>query len=636
MAPQQSGLEESVEEKRPSLADAVNQLSRFEGPPEEFLAGMLATQCRIAASAAGAVLIVTEDGQTVLLAVWPAPPEGLPPPGWVEDAAKAVGQAVAAGRATIRPLHGPDDLYGQPAQRSLILVPLQTESGPRGAAAFVIQGNDPARLADSRDRLELTSGLLRLYEARLALYERRTDIQRLRTAVEVLATVNENTRFTAAGMAMCNEVAARWGCDRVSFGVLRGRYVKVRAMSHTEKFSRKMRLVQDIEAAMEECLDQDIEVLYPRPEGADYFARAAGELSVRQGPTAIVALPIRRDGDPVAVLTAERPMNHPMKAEEIESLRLACELASPRLLALHDSDRWFGAKMAAGIRKGLGVLVGPKHTWLKLVVFGVLAAAAFLWLAKGTYHASAKCALQAIEQQVVSPPFGGFIEQVFVEPGEPVQAGRKLFALDTTPMRIDLHKAQEEREAYLIEARAMLGEGKLAEKQIAEAQAKKLKAAIDKLEYMVGQATVRAKIDGYVMEGDLGDLTQQRHRRVEPTDALYLVAPIRPLRAELRLDEDLLADLQRAMALRGGDVGGKLAVTAAPDTRVPFAVERIDKVAEVVDEKNVFRVRVKLHETPSWMRPGMEGVAKIDIGRRRYAWIWTRRLVNWLRMKLWL
>jgi len=35
------------------------------------------------------------------------------------------------------------------------------------------------------------------------------------------------------------------------------------------------------------------------------------------------------------------------------------------------------------------------------------------------------------------------------------------------------------------------------------------------------------------------------------------------------------------------------------------------------------------------MRPGMEGVAKISIDRRHLVWIWTRRLVNWVRMKLW-
>jgi hypothetical protein len=32
----------------------------------------------------------------------------------------------------------------------------------------------------------------------------------------------------------------------------------------------------------------------------------------------------------------------------------------------------------------------------------------------------------------------------------------------------------------------------------------------------------------------------------------------------------------------------------------------------------------------------MEGVAKIRIGRRTYAYLWTRKLVNWVRMKLWI
>jgi hypothetical protein len=36
------------------------------------------------------------------------------------------------------------------------------------------------------------------------------------------------------------------------------------------------------------------------------------------------------------------------------------------------------------------------------------------------------------------------------------------------------------------------------------------------------------------------------------------------------------------------------------------------------------------------MRPGMEGLAKVDVGKRSYAWIWTRTLVNWVRMQLWL
>jgi hypothetical protein len=84
-----------------------------------------------------------------------------------------------------------------------------------------------------------------------------------------------------------------------------------------------------------------------------------------------------------------------------------------------------------------------------------------------------------------------------------------------------------------------------------------------------------------------------------------------------------------------GQEGG-LATASYPDRRLAFRVERINPVAEVASGRNVFKVRVRLASPPGWMRPGMEGVAKIDVGPRRYAWIWTRRLVNWIRMKLWL
>jgi len=47
-------------------------------------------------------------------------------------------------------------------------------------------------------------------------------------------------------------------------------------------------------------------------------------------------------------------------------------------------------------------------------------------------------------------------------------------------------------------------------------------------------------------------------------------------------------------------------------------------------------VRARLLEQHAWMRPGMEGIAKIMAGKKHYLWIGFHRLTNWLRMKLWL
>jgi hypothetical protein len=57
----------------------------------------------------------------------------------------------------------------------------------------------------------------------------------------------------------------------------------------------------------------------------------------------------------------------------------------------------------------------------------------------------------------------------------------------------------------------------------------------------------------------------------------------------------------------------------------------------VVDGENTFAVRLKLEgSAPEHWRPGMTGVAKISIGWRPLAWIATHRLIDYLRIKLWI
>ena len=35
------------------------------------------------------------------------------------------------------------------------------------------------------------------------------------------------------------------------------------------------------------------------------------------------------------------------------------------------------------------------------------------------------------------------------------------------------------------------------------------------------------------------------------------------------------------------------------------------------------------------LRPGMEGVGKISIDRRKLIWVWTHKAVDWLRLQIW-
>lgn len=644
MASQAAGQTHGLAQGPTTLLDLVEQLGRFEGPPERFVTALLALQCHIAPAAGGAVLRrnpaeqqrpdtqasePAADGPGQVLAVYPPQPRDATPPIWLAQAVELMPRILAARRTQIMDVHRADDLYGQPASRSLICVPLHGAGSVRGMAAFLVESSDRTVLALAQERLELTVGLLSVFELRLTLQKRNTDMRRLQTAVEVAAAVNEQDRGHAAMMAACNEIAGRWRAHRAAIGFLAGRYVKARALSHTEKFTRKMRLVQDIEAAMEECLDQDVEVLHPAPPNAVFISRAAAELSTRHGPASICSLPMRHGGRVVGVLTVERAADEPYNLEDLQLLRLTADLLTARVYELHTNDHWFGHRLAQDARRGLAALVGPRHTWAKAAAVLGLAAVLFLTFVPGTDRVKADFAVEPTVRRVISAPFDGILAAVHVEPGEPVSAGDTVLAeLDTAELRQQLLQAQRQRDEHLVEADAALRDGKQAERALALVKARQMEPAITLLRQRIDQARLRSPIDGLVLHGDL---RRQIGAPVSKGDGLFEVGELADdgaLRAELLVPES------RIEAVAVGQ-RGEMAAASHPADRLVFTVEKINPVAEVVDGGNVFRVRVRLQQRPPWLRPGMEGVAKVDIGRAPYGRLWTRDLVNWIRMRLW-
>jgi len=343
----------------------------------------------------------------------------------------------------------------------------------------------------------------------------------------------------------------------------------------------------------------------------------------------VLSLPLRQSDDCQAVVTLERASDEAFSLEDAETLRLTTDLCGPRLLDLHGRDRWVGARLAVKSRDALGHIVGPKHTWAKLLALAVLGVAAFLTFAEGDYTAEGTFALEAIDRRVLPAPYDGRVKEILAKPNQFVRANRDILGqLDTTDLDHRLSALRDEQFSYQKQVAAAQRDGETAKEQIAASKVRALQSQINLVQHQIDQATLRSPIDGVVISEDL----ERRIGTLGPVqagDVLFEVAPLEALWADLFIPEDAIADV-------AVDQRGELAAAANPSLRVGFNVERIHPVAEVVDRKNVFRVRVRLDRTEPWMRPGMEGVGKINLGRAPYGWLWTRRVVNWVRMKLWL
>jgi len=622
---------------RPTAAELIKQLGQFDGSGEQLFVNLLAVQCFLGQADGGAILRNNQQKGVDVLAIYPQLREKQTPPVWLNQSAELVREATSTDSAIVKPLQDPEEDDNKTTRSYVVLVPLQMADIGQVMEAFVVRASDRNALQASQEQLELTANLLGISERRLTLQKRQADLRRLQQAMETLSAINRQNRFTSTAMALCNEAASQWQCERVSIGFLKGRYVQLKAMSHTEDFNRKMKIVQDIESVMEECLDQDCEVLYPASQEATYISRAAGELSRQHGPLAVLSVPFRQAGEARAVLTLERESSKSFNLEEIEAIRLACELCTARLLELYEHDRWIGARVVAKARSAVAILVGPKYTWTKILAILILGVILFLTFGKGQFRAEAPFVLEATYQQVVCASFDGYIKIVNKEVGDTVKGNETILAeLDTAELRLRLAAAKAEKAGYDKQEDAAMRDGETAQAQIAQANSDKAEAQIDLLNYLIEQGKIISPISGTVVKGDL---KRQIGAPVKTGDVLFEVTPLESLRAELLVPEDQIFDI-------AVDQEGYLATVSYPAQRLKFVVERVNPMAEVVNNRNVFKVRAQLlAEDPSvedplaehpWMRPGMEGVAKISIGKRRYVWIWTRRIVNWLRMKFWL
>lgn len=604
----------------------VQQIVDFDGPPEQFLMRLLSAQCTAAGAVQGAILRQNGRGAEVI-AIHPPPKPPVQNQVWLAQTCELAPRVIADGRSQVVPLRQPDEMYGASPSRYLLLLPLIGGAGVRGAAAFFIHTSDPAAVQQAVQRVEPTAGFLSLYEMRLTLRQRSADMRRLRQACQILSEVNSQKRYKGAAMALCNQIATVFDAERVSLGWIKGRYVKLGAMSHTEKFTRKMELVTTIESAMEECADQDVEIVHPAAADSTTVHRAAGELATQYGPTTVLSLPLRQEARVSGVLTIERAPDQTFKLEEAEALRLTCDLCIARLADLEASDKWIGVRATSAVRSGLATVLGPSHTWVKLAAVLVLGVMIFATLTHGTYRVEAPFVVEASQRQLISAPFSGYFLDAPVRPGDHVVAGQTVLArLDTAQLLLQRAEAEAERRGHIKEAQIARREAKISQEQIALADAERVAARIDLLDWQIQRATIVSPIDGVVVAGDL---TQSIGGPVEVGQQLFEVAPLNQLRARLAIPEDQVIDLRTGQS-------GRLAAVSHPGDYLRFEIERIDPTAQIADQRNVFYAQARLLDTPRWLRPGMEGLSKVDVGPARYAWLWTRDLMNWVRMKLWL
>jgi RND family efflux transporter MFP subunit len=448
--------------------------------------------------------------------------------------------------------------------------------------------------------------------------------ERVATVLEAVAVALRHGKFRQAVFETANELRQRFACARVAIGLVEHETVKVVALSEAATFEKRTPLVKAYAAAMEEAFDHGGPLAGSAGENR-VEARRQSDLLAQSGAIRVLSYPLMQAARCMGVVTLERDGERGFDAEELLWLDAFAALITPVFGQRLAAERHSFERLVGEARWLADRLFGPRHLTWKVAASALCGVALLLALLPVEYRVSAMTAIEGEVQRVAAAPFEGFIGTAFVRAGDTVTAGQPLAQLDDRDLRIEQARWASERDQYDNRLREAMARHDLTAVQVVGAQFRQAEAQWQLATEKIARARVTAPFDGVVVSGDL---SQQIGAPVEAGKQLFEIAPLESYRVILQVDE---RDIRH---VRAGQ-SGQLVITGIAGDPLALTVTKVTPVAAARDGKNLFRVEAKLPQAPERLRPGMEGVGKIEVGKRSLWWVLTHSFTEWLSLALW-
>lgn len=444
----------------------------------------------------------------------------------------------------------------------------------------------------------------------------------VKLAINCLQHDSSNQSLTT----LITELSLEFSCQRVSIGEVKGHHARVVALSNSANFDHRSHLIRSISTAMDESISQQKSTVFPPQDKDDAFISTAhADLARKFGCGAICTIPFVHNDSIFAVLTMERAEDLPFDQDTINICEQTLALISPYLVLKKKNERWWIQKLGSSLKNALAGLFGFHYLGLKLSSLLLIALVSFAAMTEGDFRINADAVLEGKIQRVISAPMAGFIESASVRAGDIVTKGDVIATMESNELELEKIKLQSQLKQLQREHREAMADRELVQVRVIDSQIAQLEAKIELSQEQLQRTQIEVPFDGVIIEGDL---SQSLGAPIERGESLFKIAPLQGYRVILKVKEHAISYIQKNQS-------GQLALASLPNQQFPLQIKRITSVANTEDGNNIFRVEATLLESPDLLRPGMEGIGKVDIGQEKLLWIWTHELIDWLKLKAW-
>lgn len=458
-----------------------------------------------------------------------------------------------------------------------------------------------------------------------------SDATQARSDLTRIAKSTEYGSIQEFAFAFANTLKTKLDCEQVSLGIARGASIQLLCISGSDVLYPRAPGAAVIVHAMQECLDAQQVTCFQletvRGKGGGHTGhRLHREWHESVAQSCVASIPLVLDGRCVAVLGLRRRVSEPFSSGELQRV---VEMASPLstgLLLLDRGHRSLIRHFADDIREEVPRWLGRQGRGRRIAFMAVIAFGVWFAFAKKDYEVTVSCTVHPLEQRTLAAPFEGVIAAQHVEPGERVVAGQLLVEMETRELRVRREELLAEVEVASVERSHATALGDMAAAAQSHARWKAATARLAVVDWRIQQSQIRATSDGVILEGELAHRVGQT---VPLGDPLLEFSDAQHWRVELEVPEYLAPLMETAQP-------GTFAAVARPDIVTPCEIQTIHATAHRKHAKNYFVARASITGTPpNWMRAGMEGVARVNVGRHRVWWISLHRLIGALQLHIW-
>jgi len=567
---------------------------------------------QISGAQAAAVLIENLDDQTfVPMAVWP-------------KASRELGRLGAAVEAALRDRRGVVRPAPEPSKATHIAYPLMVDEHIAGVVVLETAYSE-GDVGEVLREIHWGSAWLANLLAGRELSEAIRAKERVGSVLEATAVALRHGKLQQALFEVTNTLRQHFACARAALGLVEAGTVKLAALSEAATFEKHTSLVKAYEQAMDEAYDEHRAVRSPVPDGETPGRTPKHEeLRAISGAGTALSYPLAIGPHCIGVLTLERA-SEPFSSDDLAWLEAFSALAAPIIERRQEAERNAMRRLGKDLRGLLEKIFGPRHLIWKAATAAAVTLTVLLVLVPIEYRVSAKTVIEGEVQRVVAAPFEGFIGAAYVRAGDTVRAEQPLAQLDDRELRIDEAKWSSERDQYENRLREAMANHDLTAMQVIGAQLRQSAAQLNLTTEKIARARMTAPFEGVVISGDL---SQQIGAPVEAGKKLFEIAPLQSYRIILQVDEREIRHLQVGQS-------GRLVMTGIASEPMDFKVANVTPVATAQEGKNFFRVEAALAEASPRLRPGMEGIGKIEVGSKSLWWVLSHSFTDWLILTTW-